>query len=90
MSKLTPTEAVSAARKRGVRERRNIFANGDLWERACSRIGRYIHAIFSVWNAVFVSKLTPTGGCLLQQRVVSEDAADVSAEYGLWERACSR
>ncbi len=31
-----------------------------LWERACSRRGRYIRHISGGWNAIFVSKLTPT------------------------------
>ena len=41
-----------------------------LWERACSRRGEYIRRILSGGNAVFVSKLTPTGAVFTGRRRV--------------------
>ncbi|PIH62235.1 hypothetical protein CS298_26215, partial [Pseudomonas syringae pv. actinidiae] len=31
-----------------------------MWERACSRRGRYIRCIYCVWKIAFASKLAPS------------------------------
>ena len=41
----------------------------DLWERACSRRGWYIHQISGVWNTAFASKLAPTERAVLSAKM---------------------